>query len=75
MYIVIYIYIYTHIHLSIYMICIYIYIYIYIYITILRYDVGTKIIMSKCFDHKTTFLDTHTKLPPGSHVYASKPIV
>ena len=31
--------------------------------------------MSNCFDHKTTFLDTHRKIPLDSHICASRPSV
>ena len=40
-------------------------------ITNLRCIIGIKIIMSKCFDHKTPIPDTHSKIPPDSHIYAS----
>ena len=30
--------------------------------------------MSMCFDHGTTFPDTHRKISPDSHIYASKAI-
>ena len=40
-----------------------------------NYDISTKILMSKRFDHKTAFLDTHSKTQPDNHIYASKGIV
>ena len=36
---------------------------------------GTCYGMSKCPDHKTTCLDTHSKMPSHSHIQASKAIV
>ena len=30
--------------------------------------------MSKCFDHKTTFPDTHNQIPPDSHIYTLEAI-
>ena len=30
--------------------------------------------MSKCFDHKTAFPETHSKIPPDSRIYASNAI-
>ena len=41
----------------------------------LKYNIGTKILMSKCFDHITTFPDTPSKIQPDSHAYVSKGIV
>ena len=44
-------------------------------ITSFKYDIGTTILMSKCFDHTTTYPDTHRKIPPDKHIYASTTIV
>ena len=38
-------------------------------------DIGSKILLSKCSDHETTFLDTYNKIPPDRHIYASKTMV
>ena len=40
-----------------------------------RQNIGTEFIMPTCFDHKTTFLDTHSKISLDSHIYASRAIV
>ena len=40
-----------------------------------KYVIGTKILISKCFDHGTTCMDTHSKIPPDRHIYVSKSIV
>ena len=41
----------------------------------LKLNIGTKIQIMKCFDHNTTCPDTHSKIPPNSHIYPSKAIV
>ena len=38
-----------------------------------KLNIGTKTL--KRLDHGKTFLDTHIKIPPDSHIYASKAIV
>ena len=57
----------------------YMYIYIYITIHIYIYDskdsnrkLGPIIYCQNVFDHNTTFLDTHSKILPDNHIYASK---
>ena len=45
----------------------YIYIYIHIYIYIYDYKVSNSI-MSTCFDHKTTFPDTHRNFHPAIEI-------
>ena len=55
---------------------VYIYIYIYTYSSnVPNTTFGTKILMSQFVDHRTTFLDTHSKIPPDSSIYGSKAIV
>ena len=52
------------------------YVYIYIYIVpSLKYDIGTKILMLKCFDHKTTFPDTHRHFRQTIQISRTVPIV
>ena len=40
----------------------------YIRLQSFKYNIGTKILMSKYFDHKTAFLVTHGKIPPDSQI-------
>ena len=54
----------------------YIYIYIDIYITTkFQIKPGTKSLMSKCVDHKTTFLDKHRHFRPATEISRSCSIV
>ena len=38
-------------------------------------NIGTKDLMSKCVDHKTTFLDTHRHFRPATEISKKLPIV
>ena len=51
------------------------YIYICIYYQSFKCYDEASILMSKCFDHKSTFLEPHSKIPPDRHIYAAKAIV
>ena len=44
-------------------------IYIYIYtMPKFRYDIETKTLMSKSFNHRKAFLAPHSKIPPDRHL-------
>ena len=64
----IYIYVYTYIYKKNN-------IYIYIQLPSFRQNIGTKIQMSKCFDHKITFPDTHRHFCPAIEFSKMFPIV
>ena len=40
-----------------------------------KYDIETKTLMSKCFDHKTMFSDTHRHFRPAIEISRKRPIV
>ena len=63
-------------------ITIYIYIYIeisniynHIWLQSFKSNIGIIIIMSKCFDHRTTFPDTHRHFRPATEISRMFPIV
>ena len=50
-------------------------IYIYILLQSLKWIIGIGFLMSSCFDYKTMFPDTCSKISRDSHIYASKTMV
>ena len=41
----------------------------------IKYNIGTKILMSQYIDHAKTFPDMHSKIPPDRWFYKPKAIV